>query len=187
MEKAPSLLMCVGRQHYSLAEFVEEAESHGLSKRIPVNSIPEGLVPGLSKIFVAHPDAIVKVRVSDRTLIGLACELVDLGTLSQEKFADLVDMEKPFWTGQELHADDFVPAGMLDITLALSKTSDEDRARLIHDYDLEFVMGVFGWSLFSGFQLVLPKGEGSLPQDLDHLDPLVDSGYVEMVHMEYDE
>jgi hypothetical protein len=180
MSIAPSLLMCVGRKFYKLYELVQEAENYGISKRIPITAIPEGMVRGLSKLLVAHPDAIVKVTAPGCTLQDLAWSLVDLGLLTQMQFAKLVDLDVPFWTGNELKPYDFVPESMLDVAMALSMTNDEDHERLVKEFELEFCMGVVGYSFVTGIQYVTKPGEVGLPPELAHLE-----GYVDPVHIEY--
>lgn len=75
MKTVPSVLCVWGREHYKLHELVEEAEQWGISKRIPITGVIEGLIPFSSKIFAAHPDAIVEVTRQGVSLAELAAEL----------------------------------------------------------------------------------------------------------------
>lgn len=184
----PSILMTVGRQFYKLYEYVDEARNDGVSKRIPVTAIPEGMIRGLSKILLAHPDAIVKVTADGKTLADLAYELYLLDLITREQWEELAANLQPFWTGEDLKAGDYVPEQMLTITYALSKVPDKQHSDLIDQFGLEFCMGIFGWSPFTGFQLVLPNDNNDeLTDKLAHLQPLIDMGYVEPVHVVYEE
>ncbi len=185
MTEVPSILMIAGRQYYKLWEYIEEAQDIGVSKRIPSKAIPEGMVPGLSKIFIAHPDAIVKVTAPDKTLEDLAHELFACETLTMAELAKLIDLDKPFWTGEELNPSDFVPESMLDISMALSKVEEPEYSHIVKEFGLQFCLGVVGYAHFEGIQVVLDKSEEDLPDDLEHLRPLVEFGYVQPVHVEY--
>jgi len=46
-------LMWVGRSYYTKGSFMEEASVMGISKRIPANGIPDGMVVGKSWVFLA--------------------------------------------------------------------------------------------------------------------------------------
>jgi hypothetical protein len=185
MSNTPSLLMTVGEQFYKLHEFISEAETIGISKRIPLTAIPIDMVKAISKVFVAHPKAIVKVTAPGKTLQDLAYSLAELKYLSMVELAHLVELDRPFWTGEKLASYDFVPASMLDITVALSKTNSAECKELEKKYGLEYVMGIFGWSHFTGLQLVMAPNETELPDNLKHLQPLIDNGTIEPVHVIY--
>jgi len=181
----PSLLFCVGEQFYRFHEFVDEAHRIGVSKRLPANSIPEGLVVGLSKIFVAHPKAIVKVTKPGATLMDLAYAMLEDGTLNYDQYEHMVGLEDPFWTGEELNAEDHVPESMFYVAYAFSKEPAARQRQLIEEFGLQFCMGIFGFGPFGGFQVVLNKNDEELPENLQHLSHLVESGYVEPVHVVY--
>lgn len=173
----PSVLMTVGRQYYTLAGFIDEAKEMGVSKRIPTTSIPEGLVPGMSKIFIAHPDAIVKVTAKGKRLADLV--RVVLGeTYVSPDYA-------PYWEQEDIQPNEVVPDHMLSITYAFSKLPAEERAKLTVEYGLDFHMGVIGYTYFEGVQFVMPEGAEDLPKDAKHIQPLIDSGYVQPVHIVY--
>jgi hypothetical protein len=180
MSQVPSILMTVGRKFYKLHEYIDEASNMGISKRIPITGIPEGMVPGLSKIFLAHPDAIVKVTDPNYSLTDLAQALVDLQKLTNVQYARFVEDVQPFWTGENLQPGDYVPEQMLILTYALSLLEPPALKELVQKMGLVFCMGIFGWSYFSGFEYVLKPGEEELPKDLAHLE-----GYVEPVHVIY--
>lgn len=184
-ETAVSLLMCVGEQYYKFHEFVDEAQVQGISKRIPLKGIPQGLVKYKSKIFVAHPKAILKVTTEGKTLHGLGFDLLTLGVLPEEQWHEMVDLDAPYWTGTELSSQDIVPNCMYNIAYAFSKLDDRMSRRLVEEYGIEFCMGIFGYALFTGFELVLDRNEHDVPNDMKDMADLIESGYVEMVHVDY--
>jgi len=173
----PSILMTVGRQYYTLAEFIDEAKEMGVSKRIAMTSIPEGLVPGISKVFIAHPDAIVKVTADGKCLADLAQEVLGEEYVSPD-FA-------PYWEQEKIQPDEVIPEHMLTLTYAFSKLPAAEREKLITEYGLVFHMGVIGYTYFDGFQFVVPDGQEELPEEAQQLRPLVESGYVQPVHVTY--
>jgi hypothetical protein len=172
--------MCVGRKFYKLHEAVEEYKEQGVSKRVSNTAIPEGLVPWRSKIFVAHPDAIVKVTAEGKTLADLAYTLLENGCLSEDDWDSLVEMANPYWTGKELHSEDFVPVSMLVIAIALSKMPEHEQDALKQELGLEFCMGIFGFAYLSGIEYVAKPGETDLPANMKHL-----KGYVQPVEVFY--
>lgn len=178
--QVPSLLMTVGRKYYKLYQYVDEAQNIGVSKRIPITAIPDGLVKGLSKIFLAHPDAIVKVTASDKTFADLAYALYEKDYLTAVQYQKIIEDVPAYWTGEELHPNDLVPERMLDVTYALSKVPGPEHMGLGETFGLEFCMGIFGYSYYSGIEYVCKPGEDELPAELAHLD-----GYVEPVHIMY--
>lgn len=185
MSKATSVLVCVGKQYYKLHEMIEEYTRYGISKRIPLQSIPEGLERGLSRIFVAHPDAIVKVRAHKKSLNDLAYALYEAGLISGDDWVRLVDLEEPYWTGTELNPGDSVPLQMLVIAQAYSEADAALQKKLKDEFELDFCMGVVGYTTFEGFQYVVEKGKETLPAELDEFKHLLDNGYITPVHVEY--
>lgn len=185
MTSVPSLLFCVGDEYYKLWEFIAEAEEIGASKRVALTAIPDGLVRGLSKMFFAHGQAIVKVTAPGKTLADLAYALLEEGIFTPVEWSKLTELDLPYWTGGELQAFDPVPECMLDITVALSKLKVKRLRELTETFGLQFCQGIIGYSPFNGFQVVLDKDEQTLPESLSVLAPLVDTGYVEMVHVVY--
>jgi len=181
----PSILCCTGRKFYTLAAMMDEYEQQGVSKRIPPSAIPEGMQPALSKIFVAHPDAIIKVTAPGRTLHDLAESLLEMGLLTDIEWALLQELELPFWTGAELNPGDFVPECMLDISIALSRVASQQHADLAEEFGIQFCMGVAGYAHFQGYQLVLDNDVTELPEEYEHLRPLIEAGAVQPVHVKY--
>jgi len=188
MNDPVSILVCVGESNYSLSDVMDEYRAIGVSKRLPLTNIPSGLVKGESKILVAHPKAIVRTTVSDKDMMELAYVLYDAGYISETDYQNIVELPRPFWENEKLHSEDFVPVEMLTVTYALStasKTNPEFYRDLLSNFGLEFCMGVIGYAPFSGVQVVLKNDEDDLPEELEHLRPLVEQGYVEMVHVAY--
>jgi len=55
---SPDLLMWVGKDSYpTAAGFIDEAMEHGVNKRIPAIGEPPTVVPGFTRLFLAHPCA----------------------------------------------------------------------------------------------------------------------------------
>lgn len=54
----PDLLMWVGKDFYpTVGGFIEEAREHGVNKRLPAVGEPPPVVPGFTRLFLAHPHA----------------------------------------------------------------------------------------------------------------------------------
>jgi len=53
----PAYIMLVGRAHYTPEEFIREAQTMGISKRIA--QIPKKLKLGQTVVYLAHPDGII--------------------------------------------------------------------------------------------------------------------------------
>lgn len=187
---APSIIMCVGREYYSLKDVIDEYSQLGTSKRISMTSIPQGLVRGESKVFIAHPDAIIKVTAKGRTIADLVYEMYAEGaTWEHSIFLEIIDglLDKPYWTGEELQPGDFVPDDMLWISIMLSAMDPVIYTYLVKTYELEFCMGIIGFSPFSEIQLVLPDDVEDLPDNLRDLEPYINSGVIQPVHVSYTE
>ena len=52
--KPVDIIMWIGEDNYTVSEFIEEAKAMGVSKRIPANSIPEGIIPGRSRLSLSR-------------------------------------------------------------------------------------------------------------------------------------
>lgn len=178
----PSILMTVGREHYKLHSLISEYSQQGVSKRIPKTAIPDGLVPQVSKIFIAHPDAILRVTVNGKTLNDLVVALVNLKVLTQVQIDEMEDLDKPYWSQNELNPYDFVPPNMLTISSALSTLSNPERAKVEDEFGIEYCMGIIGFAHVSSIQYVTKPDDDGLPDDLKHLE-----GYVTPVRVIHDE
>jgi hypothetical protein len=175
----PSVLMCVGSDPYKLHKMISEYSAWGVSKRIPSTAIPEGLVPYKSKIFVAHEHAILRVRNSRCTLVDLAVMLEWEGLLSAgQNWAELLEIDTRFWQGDALGSAEFVPGAMLNLAIALDSAEPDLRRKIIKEFDIEFCMGVVGFSYIERVEYICKPGEEELPEELAHLE-----GYVTPVRV----
>lgn len=55
-----SLLIWVSPDHYTVEEFIKEADRMGVSRRISGDALPRGLILGQTWVFLAHKEAITK-------------------------------------------------------------------------------------------------------------------------------
>ncbi|HEC65135.1 hypothetical protein LCGC14_2247890 [marine sediment metagenome] len=152
------VIMWAGENNYSVSEFINEARKMGVSKRIPRNSIPEGIVPGRSRLLIKHKKAIVKTELeSDYPL------LID----------NLIVNDYPVSEGS-----------MLSVVMALENLYKEDIEfwrEFIYVYGITWHPGVIGYSYITGLQYVVEEEEEDLPEDLAHIK------YLEPIKMEYDD
>lgn len=167
-DRPASILMCVGKSFYELHEMVEEYQDMGISKRLPITSIPDGLIPYKSKLFVAHPDAIIRVTVDGKTLLDLALDLADEELLTADEVYEITMMEEDFWFSDDLNSEDPIPEPML--TLALAYSRSQHKAHYIGAYGVETCMGVVGYAYMDRLEYVVRDGEETLPEELAHLD-----------------
>ena len=71
MNKPIDIIMWAGEEHYTVGSFIREAERMGVSKRIPRTAIPEGIVPGQSRILIKHRQAILQAERLESLFIEL--------------------------------------------------------------------------------------------------------------------
>lgn len=158
MDKPIDIIMWAGEEHYTVSSFIEEAERMGVSKRIPRTAIPEGIVPGQSRILIKHQKAIVHSESFEELLAGL------------------------YTHGAPEYS---LPDDMLEIVMFLENLQDKDRSVwnfLVEEYALTWTSGVIGYSYITSIQYIAYDNEEDLPEDLQHLE-----GYVEPVRIEYEE
>jgi hypothetical protein len=165
---ATDIIMWVGEEHYTVREFIEEAKQMGVSKRIPRTAIPEGIVPGESRIFIKHHKAIVHCN----DLVGLGEEL---GIPIEQDIEDSLDPDTP------------LPENMLRLVMELDEIRSDSHE--LYDaiagelsYDVWYSPGVIGYSYITGLQYVAYDDEDDLPENLQHMSHLV-----EPVRVVYDE
>jgi len=156
MESKPSdLLMWVGEEHYPEPEdFAAECMRQGLSKRIALNNIPEGIVPGQSRLFVIHPRAGLALE-SDYTLQELHDALSGLGSELVQVW--LQDWNRnPSWVCRQIwkYSAESVDASML---AALG---------LLVEFEAKLVPAIFGYVYLTGTQYVCKEGEEDVPKQL---------------------
>ena len=88
--KAVDLVLWVGQESYPKATpYVREAEELGVSKRIPVNSLPEGVVNGITRLFLKHRRAIPVVTAKGKTFQDLVNKLVELSLIATAQAAEI--------------------------------------------------------------------------------------------------
>lgn len=159
MDKPVDLIMWAGEEHYTVSSFIDEAKRMGVSKRIPQNSIPHGIVPGQSRIFIKHRKAMVYGELE-----GLSIEL-------SHNFHIITD----------LGIDD----NMLELVMILEQIHEQNPEywnELVEEYDLTWAPGVIGYSYITGLQYVAQDNEEGLPEELAHMEHLV-----EPVRIEYED
>lgn len=151
METKPvDLLMWVGTDQYTVSEFIREAQQMGVSKRISRTAIPEGVVPGKSKLLIKHRAAIV----------------------NSPRLDELAEQ-----TGLNLQ----MPEDMLKLTIALEDLRDFNHQEyfqewqiLVKDFEITWSPGVIGYTTITGVQYVAHEHEDELPEDLAHMDNLIE-------------
>ncbi len=182
-EPVVDILMWVGDE-YSVKDLIEEYKSGGISKRIPLTSIPYGIVPGKSRLFVASHKAILEVTAEDRTLYDLLDALFDEGVFSGQALEalDAPGLHARFWIdqGQPLQPDSFVPDAMLALVMGMDSLPPHIRRRLEKAFGIVYHPGVVGYGYIDMIAYVCKPGEDELPDDISHM-----AGYVTPVRMNY--
>jgi hypothetical protein len=159
MTKPIDIIMWIGEDNYSVSEFIEEAKTMGVSKRIPANSIPEGIVPGRSRLLIKHRKAIVHGE-------GLDMLIEDLNTIYAFPEYEL-------------------PDGMLHLVMTLEGIKEENPTRWkkwVERHNITWHPGVIGYTYITSVQYVVKENEEGLPEELAHMDHLI-----EPVKLEYAE
>lgn len=182
MTKAPDIIMYVGEQYYTLHDYISEALQQGVHKRISSASIPDGIVPWESKIFLAHSKAILRTNIGE--LADLAYELLDRGYMTQVQYNSFVENTEPFWTGEELKPEDFVPAQMLMLATVLSTVPANELAEIEIKWGVEYFPGVFGYAYIAGMHYICKPDEDDLPLELRHMKDLIEPVHVKLVEDE---
>jgi hypothetical protein len=175
------ILMWVGKEYYTAGSFIKEAKTMGVSKRISKTSIPEGIVSGQSRLFICHPEAILKVTADDKDLSDLLDILWNLGLISQDDI-EMATWDEVYWEYENLQPMDFVPEGMLTIVKALDSADKNLRSQIVKDFEILWHPGVIGYSYIVGLEYVCKDDENTLPPGLSHMD-----GYIKPVIVEMDE
>jgi hypothetical protein len=155
--------MWAGEEHYTVSSFIEEARTMGVSKRIPATAVPEGIVPGRSRILIKHRRAIVHSNSEEYTLHDL---VEHISILRDGPMYDVRD-------------------DMLQIVMMLERFEEVDHdfwMQLVSEYDLYWTPGVIGYSYITSIQYVAHDHEEGLPEEMAHLE-----GYVEPVRIEYED
>ena len=156
MESKPSdLLMWIGVEHYPEPEdFAAECMRQGLSKRIALNNIPEGITPGQSRLFVIHPRAGL-VLESDYTLDELSKALAGCGSALVAVWLD--DWPRnPSWVCRQVWK---YAAETHDPALLAARA-------LLTEFEAKLVPAIFGYVYLTGTQYVCKEGEEDVPKQL---------------------
>lgn len=173
---ATDLLMWVGKEYYTVTEYIKEAKTMGVSKRIPSKMIPE-ITPGKSRLFLAHPEALVvcsNYRKLAEYLEGIGHPLSDDAKeeLSDRKFVltDKLSLTTP------------LPHCLIELKSVLEhmqETTPLLYSFTVKDFDIVYLPGIFAYTYLTGVQYVTRDGEESLPEKYAHLEGLVEPVKVE--------
>lgn len=156
------VLLHIGLE-YSVPQYLVEAEEMGASKRISLTSIPDRLVPGVSKLFLWHSHAIPMVTADGLTMVDLVVDLQERGILDGE-----LDPEEFEWNPTDwLLPADFVPPGMLEVTCAIQRDR-KIRQEIEDQYRIKWQGGVICFTILGKLRYILKADETDLP---DHLQP----------------
>jgi len=155
MDKPIDIFMWAGEEHYTVGAFIREADRLGVSKRIPRTAIPEGIVPGQSRILIKHRQAIVHGNLKDL-----------LRKLDEASYLHHCEL----------------PNDMLRLVLFLETLKEKDFdiwQELVEGYELTWSPGVIGYSYITSIQYIAYDDEKELPEDLQNIEG------VEIVRIEY--
>ena len=154
--KPVDIIMWTGENQYTVSSFIKEARKMGVSKRIPRNSIPEGIIPGRSRLLIKHRKAILHGNDLDQ-------------------LATRLNVGSPYTIT--------LPDDMLTLVMVLEAVEEQDPdiwKQLVEEFELTWSPGVIGYSYISSIQYIVEEGEEELPDDLAHIQ------YLEPVKMEYE-
>jgi len=154
--KPIDIIMWAGEKQYTVSSFIIEARIMGVSKRIPRNSIPEGIIPGRSRLLIKHKKAILHGNDLDQLVTRL-------------------NVGSPYTIT--------LPDDMLALVMVLEAVKEQDPViwkQLVEEFELTWSPGVIGYSYISSIQYVVEEGEEELPDDLAHIQ------YLEPVKVEYE-
>lgn len=161
------LKMFIGQDNYSVADATHEYERMGFSKRLPLSSIPEGILPGVSRFFAAHMKAIIHVTTEGKTLKDLVDRMWELNLLGETK--GIVEIIEGWDPPEELMPNDMVPEGMLALVIAYEEAPGKDRAALHREFGIKRTPGIFGWSYIANLRYICKEDEDELPEDLQNI------------------
>ena len=171
------LLMFVGKEPYPWPnDFSEEAMEIGVSKRIPRMAIPE-IEPGVSRLALIHPKAIVRVTAEGMDLYGLARELMC-------EHGDTIECEADQEVDEVIQALLVCPyegesmSGLTNLLRDAEKA--KDLKRLEEKYGIEYQAGVFGFCYLTAVHYVAQAKESEIPADLEDVQG------IKIVRMDYE-
>lgn len=157
VSEATDLMLMVGLEYYkTLQQFVDEAEMWGVSKRIPSSAIPNGIVPGVSRMFLWYPEVIPVVTAEGKTF----AELVTLLYGWRPPASDLL---QPWNPALPLTPGDPIPESIMQVTFSLQGHSK--RRELEREFGIQWQAAVFGWCYLDAVQYTVPEGE-EVPEEV---------------------
>jgi hypothetical protein len=183
MPDAVDLLAQVGADNYTVPQFIREAKMAGVSKRIPAKSIPHGIVPGVSRLFLWHSMCIPLVRAEGQSMFDLVTRLIEMGKLSTDE-ARVLELDEPWCPDALLLPADYVPPFILRLTCIIQDLPGPERSKLEKDFEIEWQGGCFAYTFLGQVQVVMPKNatDDDIPE---HFRELGDE--VEYVKVDYTE
>jgi hypothetical protein len=136
-----------------------------------MTSIPEGLIPGVSRMFLWHSHAIPIVQAPNLSMVDLAKELIERGLLDTD-----FDPEDFTWNPADwaLLPDDYVPPGTLQVTCAVQRDR-KLRSHLEEKYLIKWQGGVICYVPIGKLRYILKKDETDLPEHLQPYRHLIDA------------
>ena len=162
--KAIDILMYVGGDNYTVPAYLSEAKQWGVSKRIPSGSIPDGLIPGVSRIFLWHNEAIPLVRAEGKTMRDLTDLLVEKNLLD-EQTATILELREPWKPEEHLLPSSYVPPHVLRLTCIIQLQEPHVRREIEKALEIEWQGGVIMWSYLGKPQYIVGK-DGKVPTEI---------------------
>lgn len=162
MGKYYDILMWVGEQFYPTPQHItNEVRGQGLSKRLSLNTIPEGMVPGKTRIFLAHP----KARLIAQGDIGeFHGQLAKIATEWLHDSPEVKETMTLFEYEREIAWVDWASiVGAL--SLVKCKGFAATLRALLREYKAALIPGIFAYCFYTGTSYTMMQGE-TLP---DHL------------------
>ena len=154
------LLMWVGAKYYPTPyHMVKEVQEQGLSKRLPLNTLPENVTPGISRIFLAHPRGRLTIGTDD--MGGLWEELQAL----LEESAGLAGFNEAISFLPERVRWIQAPSLIGALWTVRDKGFKSRLQALLSRYEAALCPGVFAYAYYTGMSYTLDEGE-DLPQHL---------------------
>lgn len=141
------MIMKVGAKHYpTVASYIVEAQVRGASKRLP--SVPTGAVQDVTRIFLAHPRAIVSMQGKPRDL------LAELGTL-----AEVNSVVSDALLSSYYHR-------LPDVLAQVADTGDSAARAILKRYGVKFHIGIFGYFYIAQLQGVVDSQDADVDEVL---------------------
>jgi hypothetical protein len=179
--KPVDLLALVGDDNYTVPQYIEESKRYGVSKRVALNAIPEGIVPGVSRLFLWHTKAIPLIRAYGCSLRDVVARLMSMGAITQDE-ATVYELGEN-WSVPDglLEPSSYVPPHILVVTCAIQRLEPGDRRAIERDFEIEWQGGIFSWCYLGQVQMVLPDDatEDDIPEDVRY------RGDIDFVKVEY--